>query len=68
MITKSGSLRKQKELYDVILIVDQNKASPHQTVLSTSSLYFKAMFINELAESRQTETIIHDIDEYAMEL
>jgi kelch-like protein 20 len=26
------------------------------------------MFTGELAESRQTEIIIHDVDEYAMEL
>jgi kelch-like protein 20 len=32
------------------------------------SPYFKAMFTGELAESRQTEIIIHDIDEFAMEL
>ncbi len=32
------------------------------------SAYFKAMFTGELAESRQTEIIIHDIDEFAMEL
>ena len=32
------------------------------------SPYFKAMFTGELAESRQTEIVIHDVDEYAMEL
>jgi len=32
------------------------------------SPYFRAMFTGELAESRQTEIIIHDVDEYAMEL
>lgn len=32
------------------------------------SPYFKAMFTGELAESRQTEIILHDVDEAAMEL
>ncbi|CAF4438855.1 unnamed protein product, partial [Rotaria sp. Silwood2] len=61
-------LRKQKELCDVILIVGQNKIPAHRAVLSACSSYFKAMFTGELAESRQTEIIIRDIDEYAMEL
>ncbi|CAF4580810.1 unnamed protein product [Rotaria sp. Silwood2] len=77
-------LRKQKELCDVILIVGQNKIPAHRAVLSGTEIdlisnkiyffslacssYFKAMFTGELAESRQTEIIIRDIDEYAMEL
>lgn len=32
------------------------------------SPYFKAMFTGELAESRQTEIILHDLDETAMDL
>lgn len=31
-------------------------------------LHFRAMFTGELAESRQTEVVIRDIDERAMEL
>ncbi|CAF4955370.1 unnamed protein product, partial [Rotaria sp. Silwood1] len=61
-------LRKQKELCDVILIVGQNKIPAHRAVLSACSPYFKAMFTGELAESRQTEIVIRDIDVYAMEL
>lgn len=30
--------------------------------------FFRAMFTGELAESRQTEVVIRDIDERAMEL
>ncbi|CAF1569806.1 unnamed protein product [Rotaria magnacalcarata] len=61
-------LRKQKELCDVILIVGQNKIPAHRAILSACSPYFRAMFTGELAESRQTEIIIRDIEEYAMEL
>lgn len=31
-------------------------------------VFFRAMFTGELAESRQTEVVIRDIDERAMEL
>lgn len=61
-------LRKQKELCDVILSVGTNKIAAHRAILSACSPYFKAMFTGELAESRQTEIIIHDVDESAMEL
>lgn len=33
-----------------------------------SHVLFRAMFTGELAESRQTEVVIRDIDERAMEL
>lgn len=36
--------------------------------MSACSPYFRAMFTGELAESRQTEVTIRDIDEQAMEL
>ncbi|CAF4599511.1 unnamed protein product, partial [Rotaria socialis] len=61
-------LRKQKELCDVILIVGQNKTPAQRAILSACSPYLRAMFTGELAESRQPEIIIRDIEEYAMEL
>ena len=39
-----------------------------RVVLSACSPYFRAMFTGELAESRQTEITIRDIDEHAMGL
>lgn len=39
-----------------------------RVILSACSPYFRAMFTGELAESRQTEVTIRDIDEQAMEL
>ncbi|CAM2708272.1 unnamed protein product [Rotaria socialis] len=61
-------LRKQKELCDVILIVGQNKTPAQRAILSACSPYLRAMFTGELAESRQPEIIIRDIEEHAMEL
>lgn len=42
--------------------------SRFRVILSACSPYFRAMFTGELAESRQTEVTIRDIDEHAMEL
>ncbi|XP_014782697.1 kelch-like protein 20 [Octopus bimaculoides] len=61
-------LRKLRELCDVVLIVGQRKIFAHRMILSACSPYFHAMFTGELAESRQTEVTIRDIDENAMEL
>jgi kelch-like protein 20 len=61
-------LRKHRELCDVVLIVGQKKIFAHRVILSACSPYFHAMFTGELAESRQTEVTIRDIDEVAMEL
>ena len=61
-------LRKQRDLCDVVLLVGQRKIFAHRIILSACSPYFHAMFTGELAESRQTEVTIRDIDEAAMEL
>lgn len=61
-------LRKHRELCDVVLIVGSKKIFAHRVILSACSPYFHAMFTGELAESRQTEVTIRDIDETAMEL
>ena len=50
-----NSLRKHRELCDVVLIVAQRKIFAHRVILSACSPYFHAMFTGELAESRQTE-------------
>ncbi|XP_041063853.1 kelch-like protein 20 isoform X2 [Carcharodon carcharias] len=61
-------LRKHRELCDVVLVVGAKKIYAHRVILSACSPYFRAMFTGELAESRQTEVVIRDIDERAMEL
>lgn len=61
-------LRKHRELCDVVLNVGQRKIFGHRVILSACSPYFHAMFTGELAESRQTEVTIRDVDENAMEL
>ncbi|CAG2064957.1 unnamed protein product [Timema podura] len=61
-------LRRHRELCDVVLNVGSRKIFAHRVILSACSPYFRAMFTGELAESRQTEVTIRDIDEVAMDL
>lgn len=50
--------RKNKELCDVVLLVDGREIYTHRVVLAACSAYFRAMFTGELAESRQTEVLL----------
>ena len=61
-------VRKRQELCDVVLLVGNRKIFAHKVILAACSPYFRAMFTGELAESRQTEIAIRDVDESAMEV
>lgn len=67
-LTELNLLRRHRELCDVVLNVGNRKIFAHRVILSACSPYFRAMFTGELAESRQTEVTIRDIDELAMDL
>ena len=54
-------------LCDVELKVGSKSFKCHRTVLACASLYFRAMFTSEMAESKQGVVTIYDIDENAME-
>lgn len=57
------------DLCDVVLVVGESRIRAHKIILSASSPYFRAMFTNDLlAESKQSEIVIRDIDEQAMEM
>ncbi|XP_050416864.1 kelch-like protein 8 isoform X1 [Patella vulgata] len=58
---------ESEKLCDVEIIVNKRSFRCHKMVLACSSLYFRAMFMSEMAESKQDMITIHDIDESAME-
>lgn len=68
MLETLDVLRNRRELCDVVLVVGNRKILAHRVFMSACSPYFHAMFTGELQESRQTEVVIRDIDEHAMEL
>ena len=61
------TLRKAEDLCDVIIKVGMKTFQAHKVVLSACCPYFRAMFTREMAESRQKEVTIQDVDERAME-
>lgn len=62
------NLRKRTELCDILVRVGSKVLPAHKLVLSACSPYFMAMFCTaEMAEARQTEVTIRDIDETAVE-
>ena len=48
-----GQLQKEGQFCDVTLLVDGKRFPAHRNVLAAFSPYFKAMFTNTLAESKQ---------------
>ena len=68
LLDQINQLRRATELCDVVLVVGSSRIQAHKIILSASSPYFRAMFTGEMAEAKQTEVIIKDIDETAMEM
>ncbi|EDO47170.1 predicted protein [Nematostella vectensis] len=62
------ALRQCEELCDVVIKVGSSTIHAHRVVLAACSPYFRAMFTREMAESRQAEITIRDVDESAMNL
>jgi kelch-like protein 20 len=67
-VASSPSSSNNNDLCDVVISVGNSKIKAHKIILSASSPYFRAMFTNELAESKQNEITLKDIDEQAMEM
>ena len=61
-------LYEKQEMCDVEIQVGKKSFKCHRIVLVCASLYFRAMFKSEMAESRQDLVTIQDLDEDAMEM
>ncbi len=59
-------LRRNEELCDVDLVVDQQCFRAHRVVLAASSMYFRAMFCRQMAESGQRRVVIQGVDANAL--
>lgn len=67
MLESMYLLHRNGELCDVELAVDQNCFRAHRVVLAASSMYFRAMFCRQMAESGQRRVVIQGVDADALE-
>ena len=59
-------LRRNEELCDVELVAGTQCFRAHRVVLAASSMYFRAMFCRQMAESGQRRIAIQGVDEEAL--
>lgn len=57
-----NSLRQTEQLCDVVLEVEGETVAAHRVVLASLSAYFRAMFTQQMAESRQRVITINGVD------
>jgi hypothetical protein len=62
MFASMNDMYKEKEHCDVILDVGGRHFQCHKAILAAASSYFKCMFCNGMAESRQDVITLHDVD------
>ena len=55
------------KLCDITLVANEAKFTAHRIVLAASIPYFHAMFLHEMAESRQAQVRIGTLDAAALE-
>ena len=61
-------LRDEGKLFDVVLVVQDEKISAHKLVLAASSSYFRSMFAGDMLESRSSLVELKDVEPEAMKL
>ena len=59
-------LRRNEELCDVELVADEQCFRAHRVVLAASSMYFRAMFCRQMAESGQRRVVIQGVEPDAL--
>ncbi len=67
MLEMMEHLRRNEELCDVELVVDQSCFRAHRVVLAASSMYFRAMFCRQMAESGQRRVVMQGVEADALD-
>ncbi|CAJ0946515.1 unnamed protein product, partial [Mesorhabditis belari] len=62
LLNELAALRLDEQLCDVVLLAGHTRIPAHRVVLSACSLYFRAMFMSDLKESRLSEIRMVDIE------
>lgn len=57
-----NTLREANQLCDVVLVVEGEKVHCHRVVLASLSAYFRAMFTDDMAESKKKTISINGVD------
>ncbi|XP_053726876.1 kelch-like protein 22 isoform X1 [Synchiropus splendidus] len=60
------ALRQRGVLFDVVLLVEEQRLPAHRILLAASCDYFRVMFAGGLREAQQTEIPIHGVSYKAM--
>ncbi|XP_037077641.1 kelch-like protein 17 [Pollicipes pollicipes] len=68
LLQSMHKMRSNAQLCDVEFVVGELKINAHRIVLAACSPYFSAMFTSDLAEKRQCQITLHDIDPHAIQL
>ncbi|EDO33438.1 predicted protein, partial [Nematostella vectensis] len=68
VLSRLQELRKNEELCDITLLVENKRITAHKAVLAATSRYFNAMFTGQMRESSTDLVEIHGVDSVSAEL
>ncbi|VDN24649.1 unnamed protein product, partial [Gongylonema pulchrum] len=66
-LEQMNEMRADGALCDVTLVVGEVRINAHRLLLASCSSYFRAMFTSEMAESRQQEVQMVDIEPHTLQ-
>ena len=67
LLLKMEQLRQENTLCDITLVVENRNFHAHKVVLSSASPFFRALFGNDMKESRADSIELNEVDGFVME-